>query len=110
MIKIFDFSDFITSPRAVFILVAPPETPDLALRPTLGVTDNGQVATADDVAMQAQDLINRSRELTNFLNDQRHINATYVSGSMPPGTQPAPNTPLSNYQVESVSTNRNDER
>ena len=101
--------DFCIFSTRFFILVAPPETPDLALRPTLGRTENGQL-TADDVAMQAQDLINRSRELTNFLNDQRHINATYVSGSMPPGTQPAPNTPLSNYQVESVSTNRNDER
>ena len=61
--------------------------------------------TVLDVARQAQDLINRSRELSNYLNDQRHINATYVSGSMPTGTQPAPNTPLSNFPIESTATN-----
>ena len=61
--------------------------------------------TPENVAQQAQDLINRSRELSNFLNDQRHINATYVSGSMPNGTQPAPNTPLSNFPVEAAQAN-----
>ena len=65
----------------------------------------GENMTVLDVARQAQDLINRSRELSNYLNDQRHINATYVSGSMPTGTQPAPNTPLSNFPVESTATN-----
>jgi hypothetical protein len=76
-----------------------PHQPD-PTNPTLG-----ENVTVLDVARQAQDLINRSRELSNYLNDQRHINATYVSGSMPSGTQPAPNTPLSNFPVEPVSTN-----